>query len=138
MIKKIVAEFIGTFALVLIGCGAVVLAGFGIVGQEAIAVGLTHALEPDEVRGPYQDDGAVVASAYERVGVRRHGARVAQAGVGEPGHRHHPFLSRSAPEGTSLAGPANESLTAARPFTCPLPLPMLASVQPLRAEGGSP
>lgn len=37
MIKKLVAEFIGTFALVLFGCGAVVLAGFGIVGQEGIA-----------------------------------------------------------------------------------------------------
>jgi len=37
MIKKLIAEFIGTFALVLIGCGAVVLAGFGIVGQEGIA-----------------------------------------------------------------------------------------------------
>lgn len=37
MIKKMAAEFIGTFTLVLFGCGAVVLAGFGIVGQEGIA-----------------------------------------------------------------------------------------------------
>jgi aquaporin Z len=37
MIKKLVAEFIGTLTLVLFGCGAVVLAGFGIVGQEGIA-----------------------------------------------------------------------------------------------------
>ena len=37
MTRKLVAEFIGTFTLVLIGCGAVVLAGFGIVGQEGIA-----------------------------------------------------------------------------------------------------
>ena len=37
MIKKMAAEFIGTAALVLIGCGSAVLAGFGIVGQEGIA-----------------------------------------------------------------------------------------------------
>jgi aquaporin Z len=37
MIKKLVAEFIGTFTLVLVGCGSAVLAGFGIVGQEGIA-----------------------------------------------------------------------------------------------------
>lgn len=37
MTRKLVAEFIGTFALVLFGCGAVVLAGFGVVGQEGIA-----------------------------------------------------------------------------------------------------
>jgi aquaporin Z len=37
MIKKLAAEFIGTFTLVLLGCGAAVLAGFGIVGQEGIA-----------------------------------------------------------------------------------------------------
>jgi len=37
MINKFVAEFIGTFALVLLGCGAAVLAGFGVVGQLGIA-----------------------------------------------------------------------------------------------------
>lgn len=37
MTKKLAAEFIGTFVLVLFGCGAAVLAGFGIVGQEGIA-----------------------------------------------------------------------------------------------------
>lgn len=37
MIKKFTAEFIGTFALVLFGCGAAVLAGFDIVGQLGIA-----------------------------------------------------------------------------------------------------
>lgn len=37
MTKKLAAEFIGTFTLVLFGCGAVVLAGFGIVGQLGIA-----------------------------------------------------------------------------------------------------
>jgi aquaporin Z len=37
MIKKLAAEFVGTFALVLFGCGAVVLGGFGIVGQLGIA-----------------------------------------------------------------------------------------------------
>lgn len=37
MIKKLAAEFIGTFALVLFGCGAAVLAGFGVVGQEGIS-----------------------------------------------------------------------------------------------------
>ncbi|WP_135210971.1 aquaporin Z [Vitreimonas flagellata] len=37
MTKKLVAEFVGTFALVLFGCGAAVLAGFGIVGQLGIA-----------------------------------------------------------------------------------------------------
>jgi aquaporin Z len=37
MTKKLAAEFIGTFTLVLLGCGAVVLAGFGIIGQEGIA-----------------------------------------------------------------------------------------------------
>jgi aquaporin Z len=37
MIRKLAAEFVGTFALVLFGCGAAVLAGFGIVGQEGIA-----------------------------------------------------------------------------------------------------
>lgn len=35
--KKFVAEFIGTFTLVLFGCGAAVLAGFDIVGQLGIA-----------------------------------------------------------------------------------------------------
>lgn len=37
MIRKFAAEFVGTFALVLFGCGAAVLAGFGIVGQLGIA-----------------------------------------------------------------------------------------------------
>jgi aquaporin Z len=37
MIKRLAAEFVGTFALVLFGCGAAVLAGFGVVGQEGIA-----------------------------------------------------------------------------------------------------
>lgn len=35
--KKLAAEAIGTFALVLLGCGAAVLAGFGAVGQLGIA-----------------------------------------------------------------------------------------------------
>ncbi|MGE0594931.1 MAG: aquaporin Z [Hyphomonadaceae bacterium] len=38
MTKKLVAEFIGTFTLVLFGCGAAVLAGFNIVGQLGIAL----------------------------------------------------------------------------------------------------
>lgn len=37
MTKKLAAEFIGTFTLVLLGCGSVVLAGFGIIGQDGIA-----------------------------------------------------------------------------------------------------
>jgi aquaporin Z len=37
MTKKLAAEFVGTFTLVLFGCGAAVLAGFSIVGQEGIA-----------------------------------------------------------------------------------------------------
>jgi aquaporin Z len=37
MTKKLAAEFIGTFVLVLFGCGAAVLAGFTIIGQEGIA-----------------------------------------------------------------------------------------------------
>lgn len=37
MAKKLIAEFIGTFTLVLFGCGAAVLGGFGIVGQLGIA-----------------------------------------------------------------------------------------------------
>lgn len=38
MTRKLIAEFIGTFTLVLFGCGAAVLAGFGIVGQLGIAL----------------------------------------------------------------------------------------------------
>lgn len=37
MIKKCAAEFVGTAALVLLGCGAAVLAGFNVIGQEGIA-----------------------------------------------------------------------------------------------------
>jgi len=37
MVKNFTAEFVGTFTLVLFGCGAAVLAGFGIVGQVGIA-----------------------------------------------------------------------------------------------------
>ena len=37
MVKKLAAEFVGTFVLVLFGCGAAVLAGFGVVGQLGIA-----------------------------------------------------------------------------------------------------
>jgi aquaporin Z len=37
MTKKLAAEFIGTFVLVLLGCGSAVLAGPGIVGQLGIA-----------------------------------------------------------------------------------------------------
>lgn len=37
MTKKFVAEFVGTFALVLLGCGAAVLAGFNVVGQLGIS-----------------------------------------------------------------------------------------------------
>lgn len=37
MLKKLAAEFVGTFALVFLGCGAAVLAGFEIVGQLGIA-----------------------------------------------------------------------------------------------------
>lgn len=37
MTKKFAAEFVGTFTLVLFGCGAAVLGGFGIVGQLGIA-----------------------------------------------------------------------------------------------------
>lgn len=38
MTKKFTAEFVGTFTLVLFGCGAAVLAGFDIVGQLGIAL----------------------------------------------------------------------------------------------------
>lgn len=38
MTKKLAAEFVGTFTLVLVGCGSAVLAGFGIVGQLGIAL----------------------------------------------------------------------------------------------------
>lgn len=37
MTKKLAAEFIGTFTLVLFGCGAAVLAGFDLVGQLGIS-----------------------------------------------------------------------------------------------------
>ncbi|MGQ0532665.1 MAG: aquaporin [Caulobacteraceae bacterium] len=37
MTKKLAAEFIGTLTLVLFGCGAAVLAGFGVIGQDGIA-----------------------------------------------------------------------------------------------------
>ncbi|MEQ1491307.1 MAG: aquaporin [Terricaulis sp.] len=37
MTKKLAAEFIGTFTLVLLGCGSAVLAGFGVIGQDGIA-----------------------------------------------------------------------------------------------------
>lgn len=53
MTKKLAAEFIGTFTLVLFGCGAAVLAGFGIIGQEGIAwafglsiVAMTYGIGP--------------------------------------------------------------------------------------------
>ncbi len=53
MAKKLIAEFIGTFTLVLFGCGAAVLAGFGIVGQLGIAfafglaiVGMAYGIGP--------------------------------------------------------------------------------------------
>src|SRR6201991_2355569 len=53
MIKKLAAEFIGTATLVLFGCGAAVLAGFGIVGQLGIAfafglaiVGMAYGIGP--------------------------------------------------------------------------------------------
>ena len=44
MTKKLAAEFIGTFTLVLFGCGAAVLAGFGIIGQLGIAFAFGLAL----------------------------------------------------------------------------------------------
>src|SRR5690606_4358409 len=37
MVKKLAAEFVGTATLVFLGCGAAVLAGFGVIGQEGIA-----------------------------------------------------------------------------------------------------
>jgi len=42
--KKLAAEFIGTFTLVLLGCGAAVLAGFTIVGQLGIAFAFGFAI----------------------------------------------------------------------------------------------
>ncbi len=42
--KKMIAEFLGTFTLVLMGCGAAVLAGFGIVGQLGIAFAFGFAI----------------------------------------------------------------------------------------------
>ncbi|HVY85516.1 MAG TPA: aquaporin Z [Caulobacterales bacterium] len=44
MTKRLAAEFIGTFTLVLFGCGAAVLAGFTIVGQLGIAFAFGLAL----------------------------------------------------------------------------------------------
>jgi aquaporin Z len=44
MTKKFAAEFIGTFGLVLIGCGAAVLGGFEHVGQLGIALAFGLAL----------------------------------------------------------------------------------------------
>ncbi len=44
MTKKLAAEFVGTFTLVLLGCGAAVLAGFGIVGQLGIAFAFGFAI----------------------------------------------------------------------------------------------
>ncbi len=38
MTKKLAAEFVGTFCLVLFGCGAAVLAGFTIIGLDGIAL----------------------------------------------------------------------------------------------------
>lgn len=37
MVRKFAAEFVGTFTLVLFGCGAAVLAGFNVVGQLGIS-----------------------------------------------------------------------------------------------------
>ncbi len=42
--KKMIAEFVGTFTLVLMGCGAAVLAGFDIVGQLGIAFAFGFAI----------------------------------------------------------------------------------------------
>jgi aquaporin Z len=44
MTKKFAAEFIGTFGLVLIGCGAAVLGAFEHVGQLGIALAFGLAL----------------------------------------------------------------------------------------------
>lgn len=44
MIKKFLAEFIGTFTLVLFGCGAAVLAGTDHVGQLGIALAFDLAI----------------------------------------------------------------------------------------------
>ncbi|MES1202110.1 MAG: aquaporin Z [Pseudomonadota bacterium] len=44
MTKRLAAEFIGTFTLVLFGCGAAVLAGFTIIGQLGIAFAFGLAL----------------------------------------------------------------------------------------------
>lgn len=44
MTKRLTAEFLGAFTLVLFGCGAVVLAGFGIIGQLGVALAFGFAI----------------------------------------------------------------------------------------------
>lgn len=73
MTKKLVAEFVGTFTLVLFGCGAAVLAGFGIVGQLGIAfafglaiVAMAYGIGPVSGRhvNPAVSFGAWIAGAH--------------------------------------------------------------------------